>query len=193
MASPPNSHNRAHGKPDIHLFPNHQPYSISELNPSDSSSNESINTDLEMKRMPRNSSKVTLNIDGSVVQRNALSQSCSTTSEDSGVQESLDTASIRELDMFKKKALADEDDKEADKDFMEKLFSSLSHWYRLHRIWFLVLCLIGYNVFFGFAVHKTWHRVSIDSDSYHVVLRNHQLIILLHLFRHQITVQVLNC
>lgn len=164
-----------------------------------------------MVNIPRNNSKVCLSIDqqngeeegevekggekGSPATRdcNSLSQSVSTTSEDSGVGEYLGGGNLQSQlsvsDIVKKVKRnangGDDDDIEKDKDskandddddddgngkggkgdepdLIETVLGSLSGAFRRYRVWFYLACLVGYNVFFGFAVHRTWHRVGAD-------------------------------
>ncbi len=160
-----------------------------------------------MVNIPRNNSKVCLSIDqngeegekegekDSPATRdcNSLSQSVSTTSEDSGVGEYLGgggnlQSQLSVSDIVKKVKRnangGDDDDIEKDKDkdskandddddngkggkgdepdLIETVMGSLSGAFRRYRVWFYLACLVGYNVFFGFAVHRTWHRVGVD-------------------------------
>ena len=166
-----------------------------------------------MVNIPRNNSKVCLSIDqqngeeeGEVEKEgekdspatrdcNSLSQSVSTTSEDSGVGEYLGgggnlQSQLSVSDIVKKvkrnangdddediekdkdsKANDDDDDdgngkggKGDEPDLIETVMGSLSGAFRRYRVWFYFACLVGYNVFFGFAVHRTWHRVSAISN-----------------------------
>lgn len=138
-----------------------------ELNASYILSSQSIDksdTGLELKqRLPtRTTSKVHLNIDSpESLHCNGLFQSCSTTSEDSGVQESLAAISLQDLSKFKDDNKEDEQGKENNNhDAIEQFCSILAYWYRVYYVWFMVAFFLGYNVFFGFAVHRSWHRVS---------------------------------
>lgn len=44
-------------------------------------------------------------------------------------------------------------------DIIEKYFSFIFAFYRKNIIWFYLLYFTCYNVFFAFAIHRTWHKV----------------------------------